>query len=286
MGRRRLYATNAERQAAWRLSQPAKRLSQIPQVHTEHYTIYQGDALWVVPLLSGYDHCITDPPYEAEAHTRTRRTRAVLEGRSPYQAIDFAPITPQQRRFVGGVTCQWLLAFCQVEAVGKYAAVLGKKYKRAAVWQKRDGMPQMSGDRPGMGYETIVCAWCQPGRPTWNRGGKHGWYDAFPPEEALIYRYLVRDGQGRVHATQKPLGLMKELLLDFTQMGDTVLDPFMGSGTTGVACLTEGRRFIGIELDPGSFQMACKRLAQSAAEIAAQGQLFAATRPATQARLF
>jgi len=60
-----------------------------------------------------------------------------------------------------------------------------------------------------------------------------------------------------------------------------VLDPFMGSGTTGVACLERGRRFVGIELDPGYFEIACHRLAQAAA----QGQLFAQTRPARQALL-
>jgi hypothetical protein len=47
-------------------------------VHGEGYTIYQGDALTTLPLLGAFDHCITDPPYEAGAHTRMRRTRAVL----------------------------------------------------------------------------------------------------------------------------------------------------------------------------------------------------------------
>jgi DNA modification methylase len=281
MGRHRTYATDAERQAAYRSRQARAVLSQIPVVHGEHYTLYQGDALRIVPLLSGYDHCITDPPYEQEAHTRTRRTRAVLEGRAPYADIAFAPITEAQRRFLAGLCCQWLLIFCQAEAVGQYAAVLGPKYKRPAVWRKRDGAPQMSGDRPGMGYESIVCAWCQPGRARWNRGGKRGWYDQATDTD-LVYDYLVRDKQPRLHATQKPLALMKELLLDFTQPGDVVLDPFMGSGTTGVACLEYGRRFVGIELDPGYFQLACQRLAQSAA----QGRLFAEAPPAAQARLF
>jgi site-specific DNA-methyltransferase (adenine-specific) len=93
--------------------------------------------------------------------------------------------------------------------------------------------------------------------------------------------HQVRDGQTRVHATQKPLGLMKDLVLDFTRPGEVVLDPFMGSGTTGVACLELGRRFLGIERDPTTFQIACQRLAQTAS----QGRLFAEARPATQARL-
>jgi site-specific DNA-methyltransferase (adenine-specific) len=62
----------------------------------------------------------------------------------------------------------------------------------------------------------------------------------------------------------------------------TVLDPYMGSGTTGAACLALGRRFIGIEIDPDHFATACARLTDAAA----QGRLFAETQAATQAQLF
>src|SRR5678815_3704406 len=79
MGRHRCYASNAEKQAAYRQRQRDAVLHQIPVVHGESYTLYQGDAEVLVPMVGPFDHCITDPPYEAEAHTRTRRTRAVLE---------------------------------------------------------------------------------------------------------------------------------------------------------------------------------------------------------------
>jgi site-specific DNA-methyltransferase (adenine-specific) len=160
MDRHQLYATNAERQAAYRARQAGAVLSLLPQVYGEGYTLYQGDALRIVPLLGPFDHCITDPPYEAEAHV-DHRVRAYLEGRGPYQAIDFAPITPQQRRFLAGLTCQWLLAFCQPEAVTLYKAVLGTKYRRTPIWQKPDGSPQFTGDRPAMGYESIILKRCR-----------------------------------------------------------------------------------------------------------------------------
>ena len=245
MGRHRQYATDAEQQAACRHRKAFARLSQTPQVQGEGYSLYQGDALTIVPLLGAFDHCMTDPPYEEEAHTRTRRTRAVLEGRAPYAPIDFPPITPRQRRFLTRLTCQWLLVFCQAEVVGKYEALLGPKYRRPAIWQKPDGSPQFTGDRPAMGYETIVAAWCQPGRCHWEAHGKRG-----------VYTHNVRDGEPRISPTQKPLPLMRELVRDFTQPGDLVLDPFMGSGTTGVACLAEQRRFVGIERDPATFAQA------------------------------
>jgi ABC transporter substrate binding protein len=124
MGRPRRYATNAERQAAWRHNQGQKRLSQIQVVHGAGYTVYHGDALTLVPLLRSFDHCITDPPYEQEAHTRMRRTRAKLEGRSPYAPVTFAPISEAQRRLVTGLRCQWLLVFCQAEAIDAALATI------------------------------------------------------------------------------------------------------------------------------------------------------------------
>ena len=62
MGRRRIHATPAEKQAAWRHNQGQKLLSQIEQVHGEGYSFYLGDACTIVPLLGPFDHCITDPP--------------------------------------------------------------------------------------------------------------------------------------------------------------------------------------------------------------------------------
>ena len=68
---------------------------------------------------------------------------------------------------------------------------------------------------------------------------------------------------GVVHPAEKPLPLMRYLIEKLTQPGDTVLDPFMGSGTTGVACVQTGRRFIGCEIDPAYFAIAQQRIAQA-----------------------
>lgn len=59
---------------------------------------------------------------------------------------------------------------------------------------------------------------------------------------------------------------MNELIHLFTEPGDLVIDPFMGSGSTGVACLELGRRFIGIERDSGYFKIACSRLQAATAQ--------------------
>ncbi len=74
-----------------------------------------------------------------------------------------------------------------------------------------------------------------------------------------------RDGG---HLTQKPVALVERAILASTRPGETVLDPFMGSGTTGVACVNTGRSFIGIELDPGYFAIAQRRIADAQAQLA------------------
>ena len=72
--------------------------------------------------------------------------------------------------------------------------------------------------------------------------------------------YFVRDIDADNHPTQKPVALYSYLIQTYTNPGETVLDMTMGSGTTGVACIQTGRNFIGIELDPGYFAIAEKRI--------------------------
>ncbi len=204
------------------------------------------------------DHVCTDPPYEAEAHTKERRvSRGPGDRNLKVEALDFAPITTSDRvdvgRAIAAVVRRWAIAFCQAEAVQAWRESFeagGLRYKRAAVWIKPDGMPQLTGDRPGMGYESIVCAHAR-GRSRWNGGGRVG---------VFAHNKNSNGGQKNEHPTTKPVSLMLELVELFTDAGETVLDPFAGSGTTGVACLRLGREFIGIERDPKYFALACERL--------------------------
>lgn len=229
-------------------------------------SLIRGDCLSVLPMLESgsVDAMISDPPFEEEAHTLQRRiNRGTTRGGEgdvvTEEPLDFLPITEEQRteaaRLAVYVVRGWILAFCQAEAVGLWKHSLeaaGAKYKRTCVWIKPDGMPQYSGDRPGMGYESIVAAWSGPGRSEWNGGGRHGVF-TFSKYEAIRWG----------HKTQKPESLMVELAKLFSHEGDLVLDPFMGSGTTGVACIKTGRRFIGIELEKKYFDIAKRRCRQA-----------------------
>lgn len=84
----------------------------------------------------------------------------------------------------------------------------------------------------------------------------------------------LESGYVKVHDTQKPVALMEYLIHTYTNAGDLVLDNTMGSGTTGVACINTGRRFIGIEKDAEIFAAAQKRIA--AARVARENQLIPA----------
>jgi DNA modification methylase len=80
---------------------------------------------------------------------------------------------------------------------------------------------------------------------------------------AKIFRYKASAAIGNVHPTQKPLRLMEWCLIMLPDPFQLILDPYMGSGTTGVAAVSMGRKFIGIEREPEYFDIACKRISEA-----------------------
>lgn len=236
-------------------------------------TLYLGDCLEVLPTLGIVDHAITDPPYEKrmqELHASTRLRRT--DGGNARKALTFESIADMREPFLELVAprCDgWLLAFCNVEGVGEWRSAIlraGLKFKTSCAWVKPDALPKLNGQGPALSYECFTTTWAGRGHSRWNAGGKRGVY---------THNTNNRERSG-AHPTEKPASLMREILLDFTNPGQTILDPFMGSGTTGVAALQLDRKFIGIELDESYFDIACKRIA----EAWAQPRLFDAPKPA------
>ena len=220
-------------------------------------TLYFGDCLEVMPTLGLVSHIICDPPYEAILHkSKQQRSAKRYDGGPNLLGLDFDCIDPIREEFVARAADQctgWAIAFCTAEGVAKWADAINPsplKYKRACVWVKPDCTPQLNGECPAMGAEMFVCAWAGEGRSRWNAGGKRG-----------VYTHCVngpeRDGR---HPTEKPRKLMAEIIADFTSPKETILDPFMGSGTTGVAAVQLRRNFIGIEKDERYFEIACERI--------------------------
>jgi 16S rRNA G966 N2-methylase RsmD len=231
-------------------------------------TLYLGDGLVVLPTLAAVDHVICDPPYEAIMHESKSGMKGLVrpDGSHHWKPLDFAPIDEIRAQFVdacGPICAGWFIAFCTSEGVGRWADEINRslmKYKRACVWVKPDSTPQMNGQGPAQGAEHFVCAWAGSGFARWNGGGKRG-----------VYTHNVNNAERTgLHPTEKPRRLMSEIIADFTNAGETILDPFMGSGTTGVSAVMAGRSFIGIEKDERYFDLACKRIEDAQR----QGQLF------------
>lgn len=234
--------------------------------------LYQGDCVSIIPALGTVDHVISDPPYEANMHdakagARGRKVKGAIrririDGHANPAPLDFTSIDGVRERVVplmAAVSEGWLLLFCTPEGVAAWRDAIeaaGVRYKRACVWVKPDAAPQFNGQGPAMGAENFVAAWAGTGYSRWNGGGKRG-----------VYTHLCNPtSRHGAHPTEKPINLMSDLVRDFTNQGQTILDPFMGSGTTGVACIKLGRKFIGIELDPDYFDIACQRIRDAYAQ--------------------
>ena len=202
--------------------------------HFGPHTLYLGDCREILPTLGKVDACITDPPYGiAYAHGggggKLARSTAFA-----HMAIhgDDEPFDPTP-----------FLAFDKVALFGaNHFAHRLPSGSGWLIWDKRDGV--CSNDQAD-----CEIAWTNTGSPA--RVMRHLWNGMLKASER---------GEIRVHPTQKPVAVMEWVVRQITYHGDSILDPYMGSGTTGVACQRLGRKFIGIEIDPGYFETACKRI--------------------------
>lgn len=220
-----------------------------PYYQDEAVTLYLGDCREILPTLEPVDHVITDPPYDDQTHAGARTGG---DGKTIVE-MDFAAVN-SDLWFLGQcieLSRRWVLAFCSMEQLGAYRKTAGETWIRSGFWHRPDGCPQFTGDRPGQPGEAIAIMH-RAGKKRWNGGGHHAYWSYG----------IERDG--RVHPTQKPEGLMCQIVQQFTDPGDTVLDPFMGSGTTIVAAKRLGRKAIGIEINEAYCEIAARRLSQGA----------------------
>lgn len=217
------------------------------------------DAMASLPDRS-VDHVITDPPYLldfSKCVTAGRRTDFTEKtgpldvrpiGYEPFKPADVAAVGPA----LGRLASRWCVVWHDAESGHLWREAIGLKHVRTGAWARCNPTPQFTGDRPGTGFELCTIQH-GPTRLHWNGGG-----------HAAIWTHAQRQGTtaegGEGHPTPKPEALMLELVSLFTDPGELVLDPFAGSGTTGVACIRLGRRFIGIEREPKYAAIARERL--------------------------
>lgn len=240
--------------------------------------IYHGDCREVLPTLERVDVVETDPPYSNYVHSKSRRGGASaprLDGKGRNVACSFArekelgfeSLSAELREFcareLARLARRWVLTFSDVESCNLWrddlvAARL--EYVRTGAWIKLGASPQFTGDRPAAGFETITIAHPK-GRKHWNGGGRHAiWRESEPDPVYEVPIALNRShSEPRLHTTQKPITLMLDLVRDFSDEGELILDPFMGSGTTLVAAKRLGRRAIGIESSEAYCEKAAAR---------------------------
>jgi site-specific DNA-methyltransferase (adenine-specific) len=238
-----------------------------PIVREEHIggqRLILGDCREVMPLLGKVGAVVTDPPYEDDLHAAMGSLGALRKDGKDYPSIldgklSFAgngAIRDEAARLFQAASLGWIIAFAQVEGVAAWREALtkvGAKNDTCLAWVKPDSAPRFNGQGAARGFECAVTAWAGQGHKRWNAGGKRG-----------VYVHCVNVGRVGAHPTEKPVALMMELLGDYTSAGHTILDPFMGSGTTLVACQRMGRHGIGIEIDPDYFDIACRRVDEAA----------------------
>jgi site-specific DNA-methyltransferase (adenine-specific)/modification methylase len=202
-------------------------------------TLYCGDCLEIMPTLGRVDAVVTDPPYgigETGNNSRQKPGKSRLGTKT--RIVSYEP-----QRWDDGTADE---AVGSSLKISRYAIIFGGNYYSLPptpcwlVWDK-----QNSGD-----FADCELAWTN-----------------LPKAVRRIYwrwNGMIRKGDDiREHPTQKPVGVMEWCIGHLPNSDGVILDPFMGSGTTGVACAKMGRKFIGIELDPGYFDIARKRIQQA-----------------------
>lgn len=213
--------------------------------------LWHVDCREVLPLLGTVDAVMTDPPYSQTTHSNTKSNRGAAGtgvAAIDFAAIDFAAID-HLLRLLHGKCDGWIVANMDWRHIAELARKTRDDWElvRFGVWVKTNPMPQISADRPANGWDGIAYIFPVGKKKYWHGGGMHGnWIGP-----------LVTDG---AHPTGKPLAMLCQWVDRFTTWGQTVLDPFMGSGTTGHACALHGRKFIGIEREEKYFEIACRRI--------------------------
>lgn len=192
-----------------------------------------GDCLQVMPLLGKVDAVVTDPPYGIGADEAAAKNKGKW-GWKDYGASQWDRDRPPPAIFSAMLECSKE----QVIWGGNYFTDHLPPSMRWLVWDK--GQRDFS-------LADFEMAWTSQQKAA----------RAFDYPRALALK------DGKQHPTQKPVALM-EWCLGFLPDAKTILDPFMGSGTTLVACQRMGRHGIGIELDPDYFEIACKRVDEAA----------------------
>lgn len=191
-------------------------------------TLYLGDCMDILPTLPRVDAVVTDPPYGIKRDGRHKSTGS-HGGHKGYEFLGWDMSRPSKEFF------DQILVKSDLQIIwgGNYFADLLPATSKWLFWDKGQRIDQADGEL--------------------------AWTSMSGALRVLLLNRAAIAKDGAIHPTQKPLSLMR-WCLGFLPDAQTILDPFMGSGSTGVAAVQMGRKFIGIEREPKYFDIACRRI--------------------------
>lgn len=207
-------------------------------------TLYLARCEDVVSEIGAVDALVTDPPYEfrTSGGGKMRAERKCLEkivSAGLDQGFDF--------QIINSLLYRSAVVFCHNDQVHKLAPFLAGSYKRHAIcfWEKNNPMP-VANKHYMPDLEIYFHAWNDGGHPV----------GALKDKKRTI---KTNNGQSEFnHPTVKPLAVMDKIMRNVN--GDSVIDPFMGTGTTGISAINHGKSFFGVECNPAFFDIACRRI--------------------------
>lgn len=217
-------------------------------------TLYLGDAMKILPTLPKSHLAISDVPYSLTTGgvSKSSKTMSGIFAMHNYandgQLVMATVPFPEMMQAIHGALaddadCYVMANDKNVHPLTDAALGAGFSFHNLLVWDK----VTPTANRWYMkNLEFTLYLWKGRARTINNPSSKQ----------------LIRGGIDKVsgHPTEKPVYLMAEYILNSSAPGETVIDPFMGSGTTGVAAVNHGRKFIGIEIDKDHFRTACERI--------------------------
>lgn len=197
--------------------------------------LYLGDCAEILPTLGKVDAVVTDPPYGIGEAAGKNKSRTNLAAAKDYgnQSWDDEPASIKTIR--------------DLRHISNHQIIFGGNYFELPpancwlVWDKLNGAND---------FADCELAWTNLDKAV--RRIKYRW--------AGMLQQDMKNKEERVHPTQKPIEVMRWCIGHLPEGSDLILDPYMGSGTTGVACVKMGRKFIGIERESTHFESACKRI--------------------------
>lgn len=269
MGGRWKFRMSEVEEWAENVRPPTRRNPKPEQLEAYAPSLIMGDCLEQMGLIEdgSVDLILTDPPYNLGLFMQNReagimRMRDNYFGTAGWDNLEYdqwvaymSQMLDESARVLrrGGAMIVFM-AVIKIESIVRLAQEHGFYYKTTGTWHKFNPMPR----NMNLHFINSTESWIyliHGGRTgTFNNDGKvmHDFVEtSIAPKSKRTY--------GK-HPTQKPVALMEHFVKTLTNPGDLVLDPFMGSGSTGVAAQTLGRRFTGIELDETYYGIACERM--------------------------